>query len=233
MTALRPSEPSDTPRAPLFTFGEALLHPLCLTCAALWWANDNLGKVYVPSWFTGKLSDVASLVVFPLFIWSVLDGLLVLSRGAAWFKRFDWRRRLLQGCAASTGLLFATINVSSGVGDVYRAAWGAFYTLVGGSFPDGTLRLRATHTVDPTDLLTLPALLGALWVGEKLLQRQSALVLSAVTGMPAGGDAPNKTPPERSQSTPHTSEIRHPPATDLERDAPSPSESNRGSHGSN
>jgi hypothetical protein len=206
MTAPSPTEPSAMRRAPLWIFGEALLHPLCLVCGALWWANDNFGKVYVPSWFTGKLSDVTSLVVFPVFIWSVLDGLMVLVQGLPWFQHFSRRRNLLRALAAGTGVLFAATKLSTNVADVYRAAWGNFYALVGGTFPDGTVRLRATHTVDPTDLLTLPALLGALWVGEQLLQRQSALVLSAVTGKPADGGAPNKTPPERSQSTPHTSD---------------------------
>jgi len=44
----------------------ALLTPLVLASLGLWALNDHVLKEAFSSWWTGKLSDVTSLIVFPL-----------------------------------------------------------------------------------------------------------------------------------------------------------------------
>ena len=50
----------------------ALLHPLTLLSLGLWALNDHVLKGWAPGALTGKLSDVAALVVAP----TVLVGLV-------------------------------------------------------------------------------------------------------------------------------------------------------------
>jgi hypothetical protein len=131
-----------------------LLRPAVLVCLALWIVNDHVLKAAYASWWTGKLSDVASLAVFPLVPYAAIDL---------------WRARrglpppppmVLVGWIAATGLVMATINTIDLAGDAYR--WG----LGAAQWPLRALRAgalvpirRVQLTVDPTDLLTLPALI--------------------------------------------------------------------------
>ncbi len=110
----------------------ALIHPLWLGALALLAVNDHLlkGSGHLPGWLTGKLSDFAGLVVAP----ALLAVLLRLSS-----------RRGLFAAHLATGLVFAAIKI-------FPAAARAFEALAALTpFP-------WTITVDPTDLLALPAL---------------------------------------------------------------------------
>jgi hypothetical protein len=49
-----------------------LLSPLFLASLALLFINDFFLKQAYPGWITGKLSDVAGLFLFPLFVWFIL-----------------------------------------------------------------------------------------------------------------------------------------------------------------
>lgn len=131
-----------------------LLHPLVLVGLALWIVNDHLLKGACPGWWTGKLSDVASLAVFPLVpyaatdLWRARRGLPPPSPSTLVF----W--------IAATGLVMATINTLHVAADAYR--WG----LGAAQWPLRALHARSlVHvqpvrlTEDPTDLLALPALL--------------------------------------------------------------------------
>jgi hypothetical protein len=131
-----------------------LLHPLAIIGLLLWIANDHVFKAAYPSWWTGKLSDVASLAVFPLIPYAAIDL---------------WRARrglppppiaVLLCWVLATGLVMATINTLDLAATAYR--WG----LGAAQWPFRALRtwsLLPIHpvrlTVDPTDLLTLPALI--------------------------------------------------------------------------
>ena len=117
-----------------------LLHPVALAALALWIVNDHVLKWQCPCWLTGKLSDVAGMIVFPL----VLRALL----------RVDVR-----ACVVATGLGFAAVKL-------FAPATAAFAHVV------GWLQWPWTHTLesvaivrDPTDLLALPALAIAWWIG--------------------------------------------------------------------
>src|SRR5687768_2705719 len=112
--------------------GRALLTPTWLAAIAVLGVNDHLlkGAGVLPGVVTGKLSDIAGMIVAPV----LLAALLGLRS-----------RRGLLFCHAAVGVVFAAINVSPAAAD----AWTWLMSLVGANW---------VITVDPTDLLTLPAL---------------------------------------------------------------------------
>ncbi|WAS96185.1 hypothetical protein [Nannocystis punicea] len=110
----------------------ALLSPTWLGALAVLGLNDHLlkGAGLLPGDLTGKLSDLAGMIVAPALLAALLG---VRSR------------RGLLHCHIAVGLVFALINLSPACAD----AWSWLMGLVG--FP-------WTITVDPTDLLALPVL---------------------------------------------------------------------------
>lgn len=131
-----------------------LLHPLTLLGLALWMVNDHVLKAAYPCWWTGKLSDVASLAVFPLVPYAAAD-LWRAHRGLP-----PPRHATLLCWIVATGLVMVTIKTLPLAADGYR--WG----LGAAQWPIVALRAWswvAVHPVrlteDPTDLLTLPALI--------------------------------------------------------------------------
>lgn len=123
---------------------DALLHPLWLGSLALLVINDHVlkGAGLLPPWLTGKLSDFAGMLVAPL----VLACLLRLESRAAW-----------AGAHLAVGAVFAAINVSP-------ACARAFESLT------ALTPLPWAITVDPTDLVALPALIVSFF----LLGRRSS-----------------------------------------------------------
>ncbi len=145
----------------------ALVHPATWVCMVVLLLNDQVLRWRWPSWWTGKLGDVAWLAFAPL----------VVALGLAAF------RSAVLPCANRKGAerRDATIFISMiGVGTVFAvikavpAATQAFHSGFRAVFGWQPLLVR-----DPTDLLTLPAL-GIAWmiwrhsVGEK---RQPAYAL--------------------------------------------------------
>jgi hypothetical protein len=111
--------------------GRALLTPTWLLALVVLALNDHLlkGAGVLPGAVTGKLSDFAGMIVAPVLLAALL--------------RVRSRRGLL-ACSAAVGAVFAGINLSHGVADAW--SW-----LMGFVWP--------WHiTVDPTDLVALPAL---------------------------------------------------------------------------
>ena len=131
-----------------------LLRPVVLAGLLLWIVNDHVLKATFASWWTGKLSDVASLAVFPLVPYAATDL---------------WRARrglpppsmaTLRFWIIATGLVMATINTIDIAADAYRwglgaAQWPLRALRTWSLVPIQPVRL----TEDPTDLLTLPALI--------------------------------------------------------------------------
>ncbi|HSN98265.1 MAG TPA: hypothetical protein VLS89_08200, partial [Candidatus Nanopelagicales bacterium] len=111
----------------------ALLHPVWLTALAVLLVNDHLlkGAGVLPGWLTGKVSDYAGLIVAP----ALLAALLGVSS-----------RRGLFAAHAATGAVFGAINV------LPEAARAMEWLM-------GLTPFAWSITVDPTDLLALPALL--------------------------------------------------------------------------
>lgn len=116
----------------------ALRHPLWLAGLLVLALNDHLlkGSGLLPSVLTGKLSDVAGLLIAP----TLLATLLRVRRPST-----------LLACHLAVGLVFAAIQLSA----TAAVAWSGVMAALG--FP-------WVITRDPTDLLALPAL-ALSWVG--------------------------------------------------------------------
>ncbi len=135
--------------------GALLFHPVNIAALGVLILNDRVLKSAYPSWWTGKLSDCAGLVIFPLL-------LLALWEWVAWLHhRFEPKRTLALGiCTLFTATIFSAINISVGAGTFYESLIEVLWAPVAGTaFHLG----HAHHTVDPTDLCTLP-FLGVPWL---------------------------------------------------------------------
>ncbi len=115
----------------------ALLHPVWLGSLAVLALNDHVlkGSGLVPEALTGKLSDVAGMLVAPL----LLAVLLRVRRRQTWVA-----------CHVAVGAVFGAIQLSASA----AAGWSALMGLVG--FP-------WVITMDATDLLVLPVLALSAW----------------------------------------------------------------------
>jgi len=132
--------------------GGGLLHPVPLAAIVLLILNDHLLKSLYRGAVTGKLSDLAGLAFFPLF----LQGLLELCG----LRRSD---RLLRACVASTALVFTAVKTLPAALYAYRFGLGALQwplrallaALHGAPPPDFA---PVAGVLDPTDLMALPML---------------------------------------------------------------------------
>lgn len=146
--------------------GEVVLHPVALAALGLWIVNDHALKAWWGNGLTGKLSDVASLVFFPLLLVAVVE----LVSWAAGRKRWQTSSRwAVLVAAAMTGFVMATINLFEPCAVVYQQGLGllqwpflsAAALWSGQALPaPGTVEL----TMDPSDLWTLPALAAPVWL---------------------------------------------------------------------
>jgi hypothetical protein len=111
-----------------------------MLAAALLALNDHAlkGAGLLPGWLTGKLSDVAGLLVFPILVVVVTEEIL---RRAG---HTSSRRVAAATSTTLTGLVFASIKL------IPRVA-------------DEAGRVLGPTVCDPTDLLALPSLFLAYW----------------------------------------------------------------------
>ncbi|MCG5471887.1 hypothetical protein LADH09A_005922 [Micromonospora sp. LAH09] len=138
----------ETPRDGAPTALSWLCHPSTLLALVVLVVNDHVLKSAFPGVVTGKVSDVAGLVLAPALV-AVLLTLLV--------PRLPARAAALAGLVA-VGAGFAVVKSSGYAAEVASSAWTA---LAGPSL------VRA----DRTDLLTLPALGLAWWSWTRARQR--------------------------------------------------------------
>ena len=170
-----------TSTAQTFAPDNALRHPLWLSACVVLVINDHLlkGMATLPGALTGKLSDIAGMIVAP----TLLAVLLRLRSTRALFSAH-----------VATGLGFAAINIS------HSAARG-FETLTALTpFP-------WTIWVDPSDLIVLPTL-GLSWMllipamsAPKATPRLAIMVLAplgliACMATSSSNDPPTTTEPE-------------------------------------
>lgn len=127
-----------------------LCHPLALASLATLVVNDHLlkGSGVLPGAVTGKLSDVAGLFVFPLLMLAIARALLR-TCGADDAAR---SRHVIDASAALTVAGFAALKLSPGFNGALEPLWGV-------------------NVLDPSDLLTLPAV-AASWLLAVSLRRQ-------------------------------------------------------------
>ena len=138
--------------------GSHLRHPLVLIMLIIWLLNDHLLKAYYGSWWTGKLSDIAGLIVCPVSIYSGYEMI------CAFRKRVPNHLKSVLWCSLIvTGLMLAMINTSQTAERLcsYTVAYvqwplrAMLSLLMGNTLPELN---RLQTTMDITDLLTLPIL---------------------------------------------------------------------------
>jgi hypothetical protein len=145
--------------------GAALLHPVALGSLALWIVNDHLLKGLWGNAFTGKLSDFASLVVCPLLVTASVE----LARPGLSARG---QRRVLLGAAVFFAALMAAIKLSVPAADGYRlllssAQWPLRATISALSGHGAAPFALVRHAMDPTDLISIPAVLVAWHIGKR------------------------------------------------------------------
>ena len=124
----------------------------------LWLLNDHLLKDLYANMWTGKLSDVAGLVVFPLIPVALYEFFCVWKN-----KSSTQTTAILHMSLLATGLLLIGINLSQTCSDLCcqvlgTLQWpirGLLNAVKGEAWPP---LMPVSATPDPTDLLTLPAL---------------------------------------------------------------------------
>ena len=129
-----------------------LVAPVSLAAIAVLVINDHVLKAAVPGVVTGKLSDVAGMIFFPLLLAAALEQIGI-RRGA----------QTIVAAAIATGVVFAAVKLWHPAGDAYRVGLAALqwpFRVVAAPLGDALPALGRVHlTADPTDLLALPALL--------------------------------------------------------------------------
>lgn len=146
--------------------GDGMLHPLALAAVALLALNDHWGKEAAPGLLTGKLSDVAGLAFFPLFLQALWE-----VGGAAARRPAAPSRRALWLAVGATALVFTGVKLWPPAGEVYRHGLALLrwpLRALAALLRDAPLpRLQPVLLVqDATDLLALPALALAAWAGR-------------------------------------------------------------------
>lgn len=153
-----------------FVPGGLLLHPIVLFSVFLWAVNDHVLKSAWGNGFTGKFSDVVCQIAFPVLLvaaWETIRSWR--GRGSTSARAYN---RALLWAIAITGVVMATINTLECAAWCYEyglglAQWplrGLLATLMGLSWPEFH---PVALTMDPTDLLTLPALVVPWRLGRR------------------------------------------------------------------
>lgn len=141
---------------PALPLGE-LVQPIPLVAMAVLALNDHVlkGAGVLPEWLTGKLSDFAGLLFFPLLCTALPDTVLALTR-APW----DPTLRMWKAVTAClvTGVGFAATELSPAA----AAAYAALVTAIG---------IPSRSTADPTDLVALVMLPFSLWLARRHVRR--------------------------------------------------------------
>ncbi len=136
--------------APVAT--EALARPIVLVALATLVLNDHVLKATMPGMLTGKLSDFAGMIFFPLLL-------------ASGFEHVGIRhgRRTIIVATIATGAVFASIKLSCFAAHAYRVAVAALqwpvHAILSWLAGNETPPLGDVHLVmDRTDLIALIAL---------------------------------------------------------------------------
>lgn len=161
-TSVVPATPRPVPR-PV----DGLLHPIALCALLVLILNDQLFKAAWPGPLTGKLSDVAGLIVAPLALLAAWE-LWLWSTG-------PWRgpsNRALTVALGAVALGFVAVQVLPLGTEAFRwalaaAQWPfrALGAIVAGGPIPAIVPVQAIG--DAEDLLALPALAISWWVGRR------------------------------------------------------------------
>jgi hypothetical protein len=151
---------------------DALLHPVALVAIGVLLFNDHILKEIAPGLIAGKLSDVAGLAFFPL----VLLGAWEVARSAVG----RWNGPSARALAVSvvvTAIAFGLVKTTAIVAGAFAASLGATQWAIGLALTAGRASSEVVPVLvvrDPTDLVALPAVLIAAWIGASRLPRSEA-----------------------------------------------------------
>lgn len=142
-------------RASQQTHCDALLvHPAVIGALALWLINDHVLKQAYPNWWTGKLSDVAGMVVFPVFVGVVLQT--VLPRARSWSNSHTLLFASTLTVIAFTAVKLTPIGALAYQWGLGIAQW-PWHAATAWATHGSMAPLRAVKlAMDPSDLVTLP-----------------------------------------------------------------------------
>jgi hypothetical protein len=162
--------------------GDALLQPLALGAIAVLLLNDHVFKAFAPGLVTGKLSDIAGLVFFPLLLVAFAE--LVLTATGRWRGP---EVRLVGAAVAVTGVAFTAVKLLPGAEALYEQVLGIAqwpFRLLAGLLPGngaagGPVPVELTR--DPTDLVALAALWIPMELGARRAGRRAAAAERATT----------------------------------------------------
>jgi hypothetical protein len=136
-----------------------MCHPVTLLALAALGINDHLLKHVAPGLLTGKLSDVAGLVLFPLVLAAVVETVQAVTG-----RPRVARRTVVLAAAGATATAFIAVKSFPVATQTYNTILGGMQWLLGGGPLTGSPPISTSGVTDPTDLLALPALAVAYWV---------------------------------------------------------------------
>ena len=154
--------------------GDGLLHPVAVAAVVLLVLNDHLFKPILPGLLTGKLSDVAGLLLAPVLAVAAIELTLAARR-----RRASPNQRWLFVICALTATIFIAVK-TTGAGalalgvvlGIGQWAGGMVLAPLLGPPPQPAI---ASVAVDPTDLVALGSVAAAL----ALCLRRRALLSAA------------------------------------------------------
>jgi hypothetical protein len=133
-----------------------LFHPAALAAIAALALNDHVLKGRGPAWLTGKLSDLAGVLFFPLLLTALLDTLAwLLARRRVDFTLRRWK---IRAACAATAAGFAAPKLWPAVGHAYARLFAVFH-------------VHVAFAPDRTDLVALLMLVPAWLIGRAELRR--------------------------------------------------------------
>lgn len=141
-----------------------VLHWMFLSSLLVLILNDHVFKSITPGPVTGKLSDVAGLVMFPILAVSTLE----LLRGRQTSAKTVW------SVALGTAILFASMQLIPPAANGYQIVAGWIQWLLSGA--SGT-PLPVRHVADAWDTIAIPGVL----VAPYLHARRSRITQSTVS----------------------------------------------------
>ena len=147
--------------------GDFLLHPISLGAIAVLIVNDWYVKQHWPGVVSGKLSDVAGLIFFPLLLVALAE-LVAMVLGRPWRAP----RGTFVAVAVLVGVVFAATKAVEPVRDADEVVlgWLRWLPLAAARTASGDAAgspVRHQVVADLSDLLAVPCVLAAIWVGGR------------------------------------------------------------------
>lgn len=161
--------------------GDGALHPIALVAIGLLLVNDHFLKGLWPGWWTGKISDFAGLIFFPLLLQGLWEVGTVRRGG------FSLSLTALVIAVGASGLVFASVEVWPLAADVAAEAGGI------AQWPLHALLAAVTRsplpgvnpvvlTADVSDLIALVALAVPLVLGWGRTRHRERVPADPVAG---------------------------------------------------